>query len=144
MTTSSPSTEENKQLTTEIFDAYNEHDLDTFVGLHADDAYIHGAGEDFDGIERIRSFARGQFQAFPDGTYHIEDLFAEGDRVAVRLTFTGTHDQPFFGVEPTGREITVTELAVYRMTEGEVAEMWLEADLWGMFQQVGAVDPPEG
>jgi steroid delta-isomerase-like uncharacterized protein len=144
MTTSSPSTEENKLLITALFDAYNEHDLEKFVALHADDAYIHGAGEDFDGIERIRSFARGQFEAFPNGAYHIQDLFAAEDRVAVRLTFTGTHDQTFFGVEPTGQEITVTEIAVYRIMEGRVAEMWLEADLWGMFQQVGAVDSPEG
>jgi steroid delta-isomerase-like uncharacterized protein len=144
MTTSSPAIEENKQLIRELFDAYNEHDLDRFVGLYADDAYIHGAGEDFDGIERIRSFARGQFAAFPDGSYRIEDLFAEADRVAVRKTFTGTHDQSFFGVEPTGREITVTEIAVYRLLEDQVAEMWLEADLWGMFQQIGAVEPPEG
>jgi predicted ester cyclase len=47
-------------------------------------------------------------------------------------------------VEPTGQEITVTEIAVYRIADGKVAEMWLEADLWGMFQQIGAVDPPEG
>lgn len=144
MKPSSPSTAENEQLIRELFDAYNEQELDTFVALHADDAYIHGAGEDFDGIERIRSFARGQFEAFPDGTYHLEDLFAAGDRVAVRMTFAGTHDRAFFGVEPTGRAITVTELAVYRIVEDKVAEMWLEADLWGMFQQVGAVDPPEG
>ena len=144
MPTSSTSTEENKQLIAELFDAYNEHDLDRFVDLHADDAFIHGAGEDFDGSQRIRSFARGQFEAFPDGTYRIDDLFAEDDRVAVRMTFTGVHDQTFFGVEPTGREITVTEVAVYRIRDDQVAEMWLEADLWGMFQQVGAVDPPEG
>jgi steroid delta-isomerase-like uncharacterized protein len=144
MTTSNTSTKENKQLITELFDAYNDHDLDEFVDLHAEDAFIHGAGEDFDGIERIRSFARGQFEAFPDGTYRVEDLFAEGDRVAVRKTFTGTHDRTFFGVEPTGEEITVTEIAVYRIADDEVAEMWLEADLWGMFQQVGVVDPPEG
>ena len=144
MTTSSPSTEDNRQLVAELFDAYNEHDLDRFVDLHADDAFIHGAGEDFDGRERIRSFARGQFEAFPDGTYRIDDLFAEDDRVAVRMTFTGVHDRTFFGVEPTGQEVTVTEIAVYRISGGEVAETWLEADLWGMFQQIGAVEPPEG
>lgn len=144
MTTFSTSTEENKQLITELFDAYNEHNLDEVLDLYADDAFIHGAGEDFDGSERIRSFARGQFEAFPDGTYRIEDLFAADDRVAVRMTFTGTHEQTFFGVEPTGQEITVTEIAVYRIVEAKVAEMWLEADLWGMFQQIGAVEPPEG
>lgn len=144
MTPTETSTETNKQVIRELFAAYNDHDLEAFVERYADDAYIHGAGEDFDGIERIRSFAAGQFDAFPDGTYHIEDLFAEGDRVAVRLTFTGTHDQPFFGVAPTGHEVTVTEIAVYRLTDNKIAEMWLEADLWGMFQQTGAVDPPGG
>jgi steroid delta-isomerase-like uncharacterized protein len=144
MTSSKISPKENKQLVEELFDAYNEHDLDKFVDLHAEDAFIHGAGEDFDGIERVRSFARGQFESFPDGTYRIEDLFAEDDRVAVRTTFTGTHEQPFFGVEPTGKEITVTETAIYRIVDDEVTEMWLEADLWGMFRQVGVVDPPEG
>jgi steroid delta-isomerase-like uncharacterized protein len=142
MATSSNSTKENKQLIRALFDAYNDHRLDEFVDLHADDAFIHGAGEDFDGIERIRSFARGQFEAFPDGAYRIEDLFAEDDRVAVRKTFTGTHNHTFFGLEPTRKEITVTELAVYRISEDKVAEMWLEADLWGMFQQIGAVEAP--
>lgn len=141
MTTTDPSPATNERIVRALFEAYNDHDLEAFVAHHAADAYIHGAGEDFDGIDRVRSFAAGQFEAFPDGTYRLEDLVADGDRVAVRLTFTGTHDRPFFGVDPTGREITVTEIAVYRLTDGKVAEMWLEADLWGMFQQVGAVDP---
>jgi len=140
MTTSNTTPGTSEQIIRELFDAYNEHDLDAFVGLYADDAFIHGAGEDFDGIGRVRSFARGQFEAFPDGAYRIDDLFADGDRVAVRMTFTGTHDRPFFGVDPTGEEITVTEIAIYRITDGEVAEMWLEADLWGMFQQLRADD----
>lgn len=144
MTTSSNSPERNKQLINELFCAYNDHNLDGFVDLHTEDAFVHGAGEDFDGIERIRKFASGQFTAFPDGTYHIDDLFGEGDRIAVRKTFTGTHEQTFFGVEPTGQRITVTEIAVYRIMEGKVAEMWLEADLWGMFQQIGAIEPREG
>lgn len=143
MTTDSTPEAENKRLVRTLMEAYNEHDLTTFVDCYAGDAYIHGAGEDFDGRDRVRSFARGQFEAFPDGTYRIEDLVAEDDRVTLRTTFTGTHERPFFGVEPTGREIEVSEIAIYRIEDGAIAEMWLEANLWGMFQQLGIVEPPE-
>lgn len=143
MATDATPTKGNEQLVRHLIEAYNDHDLDVFVECFTDDAYIHGAGEDFEGSEGVRTFASGQFEAFPDGTYRIDDLFAHDDRVALRMTFGGTHDEPFFGVEPTGRELSVSEIAIYRMADGEVAEMWLEADLWGMFRQLGVVESPE-
>jgi predicted ester cyclase len=90
--------------------------------------------------------ATGSFvEAFPDLRLTVEDLMAEGDRVAARVTFRGTHKGPFQGIPPTNRQVTFTSIEMNRMVDGKVAEHWVEIDLLGLLQQLGAVpaEPPQ-
>ena len=78
-------------------------------------------------------------QAFPDyhGTNEIQ--IAEGDMVANRFVFHGTHRGEFMGIAPTGREVTARGIAIDRVEGGKIVESWVEVDLEDMVRQIGAV-----
>ncbi|MFC6836651.1 ester cyclase [Halomarina ordinaria] len=84
--------------------------------------------------EALRTFHRG----FPDETIVIDDLFGRGDRVCLRYTARATHTGEFAGLEPTGRPVELTAIAVHRVEDGRVAETWVEYDSLGLFRQLGA------
>lgn len=76
-------------------------------------------------------------QAFPDITATIEDIFGSGDRVAVRLTFTGTHTGEFQGIPATGRTVTYSSNELYRISDnGLIAEEWICSDMASLFAQI--------
>lgn len=80
--------------------------------------------------------------AFPDLHATIEDEIAEGDRVAVRFTWQGTHRGAFMGVPATGKRATVSAMAWYRVRDGKIVEDIVQEDTLGMLQQLGAIPPP--
>jgi len=78
-------------------------------------------------------------RAFPDVHATIEDLIAEDDKVVERTTALGTHKGEFNGVPPTGKSVEWTEIHVYRIEDGKVAELWSEIDFLGLLTQIGAM-----
>lgn len=95
--------------------------------------------EGLDGPDAYRWLADATRAIFPDAAFAIEDVLVDGERVAVRWTMTGTHEGEGLGVEPTGREVTLSAIEVDRFEDGMVAETWVESDVLGMLEQVGAV-----
>lgn len=77
--------------------------------------------------------------AFPDVRWTIDDMVAEGDRVAMRLTMTGTHRGEFFGIPPTGRRVEVGGTHIVRIQDDRVAEHWGHNDDLGLMRQLGAI-----
>jgi predicted ester cyclase len=77
-----------------------------------------------------------------DHSMQIDDLIAEGDRVAVRLRSHARHTGPFMGMPATGREYTITETHVLRIRDGQVVEHWRDADMLGLMQQLGMLPTP--
>jgi steroid delta-isomerase-like uncharacterized protein len=78
--------------------------------------------------------------AFPDLRFQVEDVVGSGERVAARFTFTGTHSAPMWGIQPTGRKVSVTMMAFFRFANGRIVEMWEDYDEHGLRQQLTA--PP--
>jgi predicted ester cyclase len=74
--------------------------------------------------------------AFPDATVTLEDIFAEGDRVAYRLTIRGTHRDAFQGIPPTGKDVTVSFTAIVRIEDRRLVEEWGGLDLFDLRQQL--------
>lgn len=83
------------------------------------------------------------FSAFPDLVGTIEDLFAEGDRVAVRLTWRGTNSGSFNGMPPTNKQVAFGTTNIFRVVNGKIGENWPQVDLMGLMQQLGAIPTPE-
>lgn len=97
-----------------------------------------------EGAEEFNEIPTAIRTAFPDLVETIEDLVAEGDRVVERFTLRGTHLGEFMGVAPTGKPVSWTAIAIYRLKGGRIAECWLEANLEGLLLQMGVVSAPRG
>jgi predicted ester cyclase len=81
--------------------------------------------------------------AFPDLNATVEDIVAEGDKVVVRQTWTGTHTGgDFMGVPPTGRTVPIGVIDIIRIAGGKFVEHWGQMDAMGMMQQLGAMPTP--
>lgn len=81
------------------------------------------------------------YAAFPDGSQTIEDIVAECDKVVARLTLHGTHKGDFMGIAATGKEVTQTDIIIFRITDGKITEAWEECDMLNVMQQLGAIPP---
>jgi len=79
--------------------------------------------------------------AFPDAEATLEDVVAEGDRVAYRLTIRGTHRGEFLGVPPTGKQVAVSFFAIVRIENGTLAEEWGGLDVFDLLQQLTPTSP---
>ena len=74
--------------------------------------------------------------AFPDLHAQIEDITAAEDRVAARLTLSGTHTGEYLGFPPTGRAVKYVSREFYRVADGLIAEEWICSDTASLFQQL--------
>jgi steroid delta-isomerase-like uncharacterized protein len=88
------------------------------------------------GPEGVKAQARSLRAAFPDLTVTIEDLVAEGDLVAVRATWRGTHQGAFRGVPPIGRRIELCCMAFWRTAGGQIRESWNLIDMPTLMRQL--------
>jgi len=77
--------------------------------------------------------------SFPDQRFTVEDLVAEGDKVVVRWTVRGTHQGELMGIAPTGKQVTVTGITIYQLTDGKIAEEIANWDAFGLMQHLGAI-----
>jgi steroid delta-isomerase-like uncharacterized protein len=135
------SAEENKAVLRRWIEAYNERDLETEANLLAPDyvAHVPAAPGPLEGLEAWRQFSGSFAEAFPDIRLTIQDIVAEGETVAARVAFRGTHSGEFQGIPPTGKEVAFTSIEVNRVRDGKVEEHWVELDLLGLMQQLGAI-----
>ena len=77
--------------------------------------------------------------AFPDASFSIEDIVAEGDRVALRAIGRGTHSGPYRGMPATGKQVEIGMVGICRFTNGKFAEVWRLSDRLGLMQQLGVM-----
>ena len=136
------STEENKALLRRTYEAVNQRDLTAFFEQFTPDFVLRNGSMTIQGLEAFKQIETMLLTALPDIHYTVEDLVAERDKVAVRLTVTGTHRGAFLGIPPTDKHTTVTESAISRIVGGKIAEHWSETDMLGLLQQLGVIHFP--
>ncbi|MBI5549287.1 MAG: ester cyclase [Deltaproteobacteria bacterium] len=132
--------ERNKALVRRFVDeVFVKGSLEAVDELVADDFTPHTwpSVEDKAGVKRAVEHVHAVLTQM---SMTIEDLIAEGDRVAVRVTARGVQAGPFMGLPPSGKGYVVGEIHLFRLRAGKVVEHWHQADLLGMFQQLEA-DP---
>ena len=124
--------------------AYWRKLLDLFDEIFAPDFVQYGADPDqVSGVEELKQFFVMMRSGFPDFQVTIEDLFAaEGEKVVLRFTFRGTHQGEFMGVAPTGKQVTMAGIDIFRIADGKIAELWNQEDVLGMMRQIGAIPEP--
>jgi steroid delta-isomerase-like uncharacterized protein len=94
------------------------------------------------GLEGLKDVLRGMRAAFPDLIFSIHEQIAEGDKVASRFEWTGTHTGTFLGVPATGRPVRVWGIVIDRLQAGRIKETRIIMDIFGLMMQLGAIPAP--
>ncbi len=110
--------------------------FDTYISADVVFNNSKGVKQQLGGIQLIRN-------AFPDFQLVIEDQIAEWDKVVTRVKFQGTHQGEFRGAAPTGKQVRWSGIAIDRIVDGKVVEMWHVADTLSLLQQIGALLSPQ-
>ena len=138
--------ESNKALVRRYIDeVQNGHDIDALETIFAHDFVDHAQTFDglFQGIEGLRQGYVEMLRAFPDYRVSVHDVIAEGDRVVTYKTISFTHEGIFQGYPPTGRQIDIQVIDIFRIEGGLIAECWLQFEELKLLQQLGAVSDPQ-
>ncbi len=107
--------------------------------LATDDHVRHAPDGDLYGREGVRIDVAAWRAGFPDLRLVVEDLIAEGDRVAYRYRLYGTHAGPFLAVPATGRAVAIAGFGIDRVADGRLAESWVCFDALDLLRQLGAL-----
>ena len=135
--------ERNKLIVQRAYEeVWNQGNVDLVDELVMPDYTRHEIGdpEDTGGIEPFKASVVAIRAAFPDLELIIEDIVAEGDRVATRSRFTGTHQGELMGIPATNRRVDVTAFEIVRIQDGKIAEIWRMGDMTGFMQQLGLAE----
>jgi steroid delta-isomerase-like uncharacterized protein len=136
------STEDNKALVRRLLEAGQSGNWVLLAEVMAEDVLDHyafpGQAPGLEGVKQGFEMFRA---AFPDLQITIEDMIAEGDKVASRLRVRGTHQGEFFGIPPTGRQVSISAIHIHRIAGGKVREHWGNNDDLGLLQQFGVIPP---
>jgi steroid delta-isomerase-like uncharacterized protein len=137
--------EENKALIQRfVEEAFNEGNLDVADEVYASGFVSHeSSGPVERGPDYVKGFVGTYRGAFPDGHTTVEASIAEGDKVAYRWSFRGTHRGELMGIAPTGKQVTITGITVDRISGGKIEEEWNNFDQLGVLRQLGVIPPPE-
>lgn len=123
-------------------EVWNSGRLEAVDEMFAADGVGHGLGlseADVHGPAEFKPFLLNMRGSIPDIHVDLQDLIAEGDRVAIRVTLTGTHSGEGLGVPPTGRSVSFQGIIILRIVDGLIVEGWNSYDQLGLLQQIRAL-----
>ena len=134
--------ERNKELVRrDNEEIWNKGNLEIMDELYSTDIVRHflPEGSETKGLDELRDRIRNHRKAFPDWTEEIKQIVADGDLVVTHFTSTGTNKGSFLGNPPTGKQIHINEMSIYRIADGKIVEQWLIPDLLSLNQQLGLI-----
>ncbi len=140
------SAEENKAIVRRYFEgAWEQGNLELLDELLAADYVNHNPAtpETPTGPEGVKGVVSMFRSGMPDLKVVIEDMLAEGEKVATRYTLEGTHEGELFGVPPTGKRLGIERMTIERVSEGKIRDHWRVTDTLEMMQQLGVVPAPD-
>jgi steroid delta-isomerase-like uncharacterized protein len=122
---------------------FNHKQVDRADELVASDYVDHAAlpGQ-APGLEGAKKKWAMYLAGIPDLRVTIEELVAEGDKVGVRRSYAGTHRGELLGVPPTGKQVRVGGISIFRLAGGKIAEQWEQLDRLALMQQLGVLPTP--
>jgi steroid delta-isomerase-like uncharacterized protein len=135
------SSEQNKAIVRRAFEEPWKGNLDVLHELLASDYVGHDPAnpEPLRGPEGVKEFVSTYRAAYSDARITVEQQLAEGDLVATRWTGRGTHDGELMGIQPTGKQVTVSGLTISRLAGGKIVEEFQNWDTFGMLKQLDAI-----
>lgn len=138
------SLEDNKAIIrTYVETIFNQQQVDRADELVAPDYRDHAAlpGQ-APGLEGAKKKWAMYLAGIPDLQVTVEELVAEADKVAVRRSYQGTHQGVLLGIPPTGKQVQIGGISIFRLAEGKIAEQWEQLDRLALMQQLGVLPTP--
>lgn len=117
----------------------NSHDANRFAELVAEDYVNHNPNVE-PGRAGLIGFMTHWFDTLSDTRVTVEDVLVANGSVVGRYTYKARHTGPFMGVPPSGAEITMRSIDIWRVRDGVFTEHWDELNTLEVFQQMGAID----
>jgi steroid delta-isomerase-like uncharacterized protein len=133
--------EQNKQVVRQYIEAFNRQDterLGQLVSSTNQSFQFSGMHSSMD-WNRTKKLYAVFWSAFPDLSARIEEMVAEGDKVAIRVINTGTHKGEFQGIPPTGKKVSFGGRDFLTLSDGKIVEQRASVDMMGLMQQIGAI-----
>ncbi len=132
--------EENKAIVRRTWEElFNQGKLATADELISPSFLNHAAPGSPPGPASFRQLVLFYRNAFPDVKFTIEDILADGDKVVMRNSFSGTHQGTFMGIAPTGRRVSQEQIHIVRVANGQVVEHWAVRDDLSLLRQLGVM-----
>jgi len=130
------SADDNVALIRRMFDEINKGDLESATDMVSEDCVYHTPAGEVSGREEIKEVMSATRNTFPDERYVIDDVFAAGEKVVVRWTYSGTHQAEYRGVAATGKQVAVECAGIFRVAEGRIGQIWAYSDYYGLVNQL--------
>ncbi|WP_222913407.1 ester cyclase [Natrinema sp. SYSU A 869] len=135
--------EENKRLARRFpEEVATEGKVDLIDEICAEDVIGHNPLGEIHGRDELKDHLESLQTAFGEFSATVEEVIAEGNLVAMRVTLQGTHAGEFMGVDPTGTEFEVVNMVFTRVKDGQIVERWVQPDMLGLMQQLGVIEQP--
>ncbi len=132
--------EENKAIVRRTWEElFNQGKLETADELISASFLNHAAPSTTLGPASFRQLVLFYRNAFPDVKFIIEDILADGDKVVMRNSFSGTHQGTFMGIAPTGRHVSQEQIHIVCVADGQVVEHWAVRDDLSLMRQLGVI-----
>ena len=136
--------DENKAMVRRVEELWNTGNLDAVDEIFAIDFVNHDPiSPDVRDLETYKEYITRVRIAFPDFHVTVEDMIAEGDKVAARWIATGIQKGELMGIPPTDKQATWSGMTIYRIVDGEIVEAWWAKDMYSLLMQLGVIPPPE-
>ena len=122
-----------------IFELVSANDIEATREYYDENCVLHDQNEAtvIRGVDQQLAFLSQYTTAFPGMKIEVVEQISEGDIVATRWIARGKHEGELAGIQPTGRDVTVSGIEFDRVRNGRIVETWQNWDALGMFQQIG-------
>jgi predicted ester cyclase len=119
---------------------FKVRDLDGYLEMYSNSVIHHGFSSRIrPGVPGLRDHYSNLLKGFPDMRVEIDDILADGEKLAHRFTFYGTHKGDFLGVAPTGKMVSAAGIHIQLFEAGKCVEVWQVLDTFRFLSQIGAV-----
>ena len=133
---------ENIESVTRAISRFNAKDLEGYLEMFDKAVVFHGLSRKLKpGVGGLRDYYTALREGFPDMRLASEDLIAEGEKIANRYTFYGTHKGTYMGIAPTSKLVISPGVVIHHFRGGKCAETWQSTDALGFLTQLGVAQP---
>ena len=114
--------------------ACNDHDFERMTTFYAPIISINDTPTD---ARTVTAQFAPLVEAFPDWRWTVRNMIIDATHISLNFSVTGTHRGVFEGIEPTGREVTISEFTIYRVEGNRFTHVWDLADFASLREQIG-------